>query len=452
MLRWTCCINGWTMECDDWPVARTPRAGAFGERAGVVFARRSASGIVRVRVVWGVRFRLTDPVAWVVHSLVVLTTMAGYAFLPLLPTVQRQLGVSATGLSLLLALPSLVMIAFAMPAGWLCDRWGPRRLTLLAAILFAVSCGLQADPTLGSFTLGRLIYGLAVTAIWTSGPAWLRDSRRASSGRVGAIVTSGAVGTIAGPMVSGLLAGQGGLSGPYVALGIGGALLVVPFGVHRRERALLPRTTPTPWTSVAAQALRNRELVAALAAMVAVGGVSGAVQLLVPLQLSRSGESVSTIGVAFAISGLLYAVVSGVMARAKAATVTSAAAALGCLTMGLFVAPAGIGSNSAWLVVCLLALTVPRAQLNTLSYRMAASSPVSAAGSLGVVVGLLNLTWAISMTIGPVAAAWLDQGFGMATAFLGTASWAAVVGLALVLILYARRVPPVDRLPTAEAG
>ncbi len=411
-----------------------------------MFSGYSTSAIVRVRVTWYVRLRLTDPVAVVVHSLVVLTTMAGYAFLPLLPMVQRQLGVSASGLSLLLALPSLVMIASAMPAGWLCDRWGPRRMTFIAAILFTVSCGLQADPTLMSFTLGRLLYGLAVTAIWTSGPAWLRDSRPASSGRVGAIVTSGAAGTIAGPMVSGLLAGRGGISGPYVLLGIGGALLVVPFGFRRREGALFSQTTHPPWTSVALQAFRNRELVAALAAMVAVGGVSGAVQLLVPLQLSRSGESVSAIGVAFAISGLLYVVVSGLMARAKAVTVTAAAAALGCLSMGLLVAPAGISSNSGWLLVCLLALTVPRAQLNTLSYRLAAASPISSAGSLSVVIGLLNLMWAISMVIGPVAAAWLDQGFGIATAFLGTASWASVIGLALVLILYTRRVPPVDHL------
>lgn len=388
--------------------------------------------------------RCSDPVAVMVHGLALLTSMASYAVLPLLPIIRRDFGLSPTGLSILLALPSLAMIAFAMPTGWLCDRWGPRRVTLVAAILFTVSCGLQADPRLIPFALGRLLFGVSLTAIWTSGPAWLQQSRPGSSGRVGAIVTSAAAGTIAGPVVAGLLADRFGFSSPYAVFGLAGLLAIAPFGFCQRGHRPVGRSTPARWGSLAAQAAHSRQVCPALAAMVTVGAASGAVQLLVPLQLSRAGESVATIGVALSVAGLLYVSVSAVMARAGAATVTTGAVVLGCGLMAVLIAPAGISTESVWVIVCLLGFTIPRAQLNTVSYRLAATSDLADSGNLGALVGMLNLVWAISMTFGPIGAAWLYKGIGMGAAFLGTASWAAAVGLILAVPLLVRREEPIE--------
>ncbi len=390
--------------------------------------------------------KFKDPVAVLVHSLLLLTNMVQYAVVPLLPTLQHDFRLSAATLSLLLALPSLTMIVAAIPAGWLCDRLGARQLTYAAAVVLTLSCVLQALPGLIFFALGRFFYGVAMTAVWTSGPAWLSESRKGSSGRVGAVVTSGAVGAIAGPLLGGALADHFGLGVPFAAFAVVSMGLTLPLILTKPKAAVSRRRISTRWTAVAAQVPNSPELRAALAAMVAVGGVAGAVALLAPLQLSRAGVSTSTIGLVFAASGLVYVLASAAVSMARPASVGSVAVVLGCLVMAVSVAPAGFTTSSAVLVTCLLVFTVPRAQLNTVGYRLAASSDAARVGNLGAVVGLLNLVWATSMSVGPIAAAWLASGFGIGPAFLATAIWAAGVGILLAAVIRLRRGP------TAEAG
>jgi MFS family permease len=390
--------------------------------------------VSRRQVVERVARPFTDPVAVLVHSLLVVSSMAQYAVLPVLPLLQHDFGVSAAALSWLLALPSLTMIVASIPAGWLCDRLGARELTFAAAAGLTLSCVLQSLPGLITFVLGRFAFGVATTAIWTSGPAWLNETRKGSSGRVGAIVTSAAVGSIAGPLVAGTLADRFGLGLPFAVLAATSACLAVPLALAGRRLAP-PRQTTMRWTTVTRQVVRSSELRGALAAMVAVGAVSGAIQLLVPLQLHRAGQSATGIGLAFSASGLVYVAASACAARAHAATVTAAAAVAGCLVMGLTVAPAAFTDSSVVVVTCLLTITLPRAQLNTVSYRLAAASETAHNGNLGLVVGLLNLVWAISMSLGPIAAAWLSSALGPKPAFLSTALWAGGVGIVLAGLL-----------------
>jgi len=400
--------------------------------------------VLRVRqrqVIQLAAHRFRDPVALLVHSLLVVSSMAQYAVLPVLPLLQRDFGVSAAMLSLLLALPTLTMIVASVPAGRMCDRLGARQLTFAAAGVMTLSCVLQALPSLVTFLLGRFVFGVASTAIWTSGPAWLSESRKGSSSRVGAIVTSAAAGSIAGPLVAGTLADRFDVGLPFAILAAASACLALPLAATR-GRPALPRQTTVRWTTVTRQVARSSDLRAALAAMVAVGAVSGAIQLLVPLQLNRAGLSATAIGLAFSASGLVYVAASACAARARAATVTAAAAVAGCLLMGLTAAPAAFTGSSVVLVTCLLTLTVPRAQLNTVSYRLAASSETAHEGNLGLVIGLLNLVWATSMSLGPIAAAWLSSSLGPEPAFLATASWAAGMGIVLAGLLLRRRRHP----------
>ncbi|MGH3508698.1 MAG: MFS transporter [Nocardioidaceae bacterium] len=385
----------------------------------------------------GPRRRLSDPVAVTVHGLLVTTSMVQYAVLPLLPAVQQDFSLSAKTVSLLLALPSLIMVITAIPAGWLSDRVGPARVTFASAIILVVSCVLQVLPSLFPFLMGRFLYGLAYTAIWTSGPAWLSQSRSGSSGRVGAVVTSAAAGSIAGPFVAGVLADRFGLGSPFVVFAVISAVLAVASAAGTRTGPA-PSQGPAGLTSVAAEMLGSRELVAALGALVAVGAVSGAVQLLVPLQLHQSGSSTASLGAVLSVAGLVYVVASAGTARARSGTVTSGAAVLGCVVLALTVVPAAFTASSLVLIGSLIAVTLPRAQLNTLGYRLATRSVSAEAATLGRVVGVLNLVWAISMSLGPIAAAWLTDGAGLRAAFLATAAWPALIALLLAAFLTAR--------------
>jgi MFS family permease len=374
-----------------------------------------------------------------VHGLVILTSVAQYALLAVLPLLTARLGLTPAALSILLALPSMLMIVSAMPVGRWCDRWGPERVTVAAAGLLALSCALQAIPSLVPFTAGRLIFGLALTAVWTGGPAWLRKTAGAGTARVGAIVTSGAIGSIAGPIAAGVLADHVGLSWPFAVVAVAAALIALP--LLRRssspasvEPAMTGRTAS--WSSLLGGIIGSREVLTAIAAMVAVGAANGAIQLLVPLQLGRAGASASTIGVILAVAGTVYAIASSVTSRFRERRVTERAAVGCCLFMGALIAPAALNANSIWLLaLCLAAFTLPRAQLNTLGYRLAARSDVASAGNVGVVVGVMNLMWAGAMSMGPIAAAWLTRTDGISAAFAGSAATTVSIGILLAGML-----------------
>lgn len=408
-------------------------------------------GVLRVsrrRLVGGAGPRSADPVAVWVHGLLMVTNMTQYAVLPMLPLLQHDFGISAATLSFLLALPTLTMVVAAVPAGWLCDQLGARRLTLIATTVLTLSCVLQALPGLVMFTLGRFAYGLASTAIWTSGPAWLSQSAKGSSGRVGAVVTSGAAGSIAGPLVAGALAQHFGLGLPFVVFAAASACLAMPLALAEHASARPQRST-VQWRSMTLQVVRSSELRAAFAAMITVGVVSGAFQLLVPLQLHRAGQSATVIGLAFSASGLVYVVVSATAARAGQRTVSATAVVAGCLAMGLAGAPAALTGSSVVLVACLLAITAPRAQLNTVSYRLAVAPGSAYGANIGMVIGLLNLAWATSTSLGPIAAAWLSSTLGPEPAFGSTSLWAAGIGIALTVWIRYRRRHPVTAAATA---
>lgn len=91
-----------------------------------------------------------------------------------LPSLGRQLGVSSSSIDAVVV-AYLVSIAVIIPAsGWLGDRWGTRRIFLLALTLFTLSsvlCGLASNlPMLVAF---RIVQGVAGGALTPVGAAIL---------------------------------------------------------------------------------------------------------------------------------------------------------------------------------------------------------------------------------------------------------------------------------------
>jgi MFS family permease len=387
-----------------------------------------------------VRRLRNDPIFIVVHALVMLASLAQYALFPLLPQIEQTMGISSLGLAILVAVPTVLMIGAAIPVGRLCDRWGGRRVTVAGAGLLACSCCLQATSSIWPFTAGRVLFGLALTAIWTAGPAWLHASRPGSTARVGTVVTSAAAGTIAGPALAGLVADRLGLGWPFVLVGAASGILALGVAWARggRNRRRSPRAIP-PRCS-AATLLGDPASAAAMSAMAAVGVASGAIQLLVPLQLGREGQPASAIGGVMCAAGVVYVVFSGMVTRTGEAIVTPQAVAFGCILMGLLTLPAAWRPDSGSMVLAaLLLFTVPRALLNTVGYRLASQSTVATAGNIGVVIGSLNLVWSIAMSVGPIGAGWLDDQLGARAAFFGTALASIGMGLSLAVLKQSRR-------------
>jgi len=68
------------------------------------------------------------------------------------------------------------------------------------------------------------------------------------------------------------------------------------------------------------------------------------------------------------------------------------------------------------------------------------------------VMGLLNLLWAISMTVGPIAAGWLEQELGIRPTLVVAAILPAVLGVALAAGLRTRRGGQPDTAATAASA
>lgn len=164
--------------------------------------------------------------------------------MPLLPRLSHAYGLSPSGAAFLLAAPGLATLAISMPAGALVDWLGARRVTIAAAGLMSVASLAQASPSYPLLITGRLAFGVAFGVVWTSGVVWMSSAQReAGSPRIGAVVTSGAVGMVAGPAIGGVLADQFGVPAPFLVVSVLAAALA--FGLGWQSEAA-GRTGATP--------------------------------------------------------------------------------------------------------------------------------------------------------------------------------------------------------------
>src|SRR3546814_9410543 len=80
-------------------------------------------------------------VRFAAHALGTANIMLGLAFAPL---VQRDLGLSTAGFGLAVSAYYGAQVVFALPAGWLVDRFGERRILTAAHVAMAGGIGLVA--------------------------------------------------------------------------------------------------------------------------------------------------------------------------------------------------------------------------------------------------------------------------------------------------------------------
>lgn len=128
-----------------------------------------------------------------------------------LPRMARDLEVSTTDLQWVVSGYMLALGAFMIPAGRVADILGRRRVLLLGLVVFSgtgLLCGLM--PSAGPIVGLRLVQGAGAAMIFPVTIAVITnqfpESRRA--GAIGLVYGLGAVGTAAGPFVSGLLVEQ----------------------------------------------------------------------------------------------------------------------------------------------------------------------------------------------------------------------------------------------------
>ncbi|WP_052262415.1 MFS transporter [Chromobacterium violaceum] len=158
-----------------------------------------------------------------------------------LPALQRSLDASLSQLTWIVDAYALGFAGLMLSAGWLADRFGPRRMLAWGLALFVLAsllCGLASGAR--TLILFRLLQGMAAALFIPSSLGLLRHAfphpaeRARAVGLYGGLSASAAA---AGPVLGGLLLAPLGWRGAFlinVPIGLA-ALLAIPFAVPHRE-------------------------------------------------------------------------------------------------------------------------------------------------------------------------------------------------------------------------
>jgi MFS transporter, DHA1 family, multidrug resistance protein len=379
-----------------------------------------------------------------VYALLLVGEFSWSAVVPLVPTFAEQLHLSQSAAGLLAGATGLAVLAISIPSGMLADRYGMRRLTLLAAALMSLALVAHAIPGFWPLLVARFVFGLGFGTVWTAGIAWIgelapperRDELLARP------MTIAGLAFMCGPVISGGVAQDLGVRTPFIAAGVlglivGVLLLRVPEPVHLHR-------PPTPaLLETLRRAATEPAVMGSLALVLIASCVSSAIYLLVPLQLHDDGVSARGIGAAFSLGALVFVVTSYLVARlgtrAIRLVVGGVASALLSLVLLLPIVSATVPS-----LVSLLVLRAPIfAVLFGISFPLAAWGAEQAGIGKGVVLGMLNGVWAASNVIGPIAGGALAQLAGRSSVYVVLTVASVIAALWLV---------PRGRAPAATTG
>jgi MFS family permease len=353
------------------------------------------------------------------YGLILVGEFSWSAVVPLVPTFASQLHLSQSAAGLLAGATGLAVLAVSIPAGMLADRYGARRLTLLAATLMSGALVAHAIPGFGPLLAARFVFGLGFGTVWTAGIAWITElappERQAEA--LARPMTIAGIAFMCGPVISGAVAQDFGVRTPFIASGVIGVVVAIfllrvpePVKLHRPETPALRETMR--------RAAREPAVIGSLALVLIASCVSSAIYLLVPLQLHDDGISARGIGAAFSLGAVVFVLTSYLIGRLGARVVRlvvgGAASAVLALVLLLPVASATVPS-----LVSLLVLRSPVfAVLFGISFPLAAWGADKAGIGKGVVLGMLNGVWAAANVIGPIAGGALAQIAGRSAVYL----------------------------------
>jgi MFS family permease len=352
---------------------------------------------------------------YLVYALVLVSSLLQTAIAPLLPSYAHRFQLGGVQTAALLAATGIAALAVSVPAGALADRLGARGLTLWAGALLALSSAAQAFAPSYTLLLGsRLIFGLGYGMVWTAALAWLANASRDESALAGTVTVSG-LGSIAGPAFAGFIAQYFGLAAPFVVASVVMvALTAMLAAVHVEGTTSVARTSL--FASLRAAAGDARVLGATTAVIVA-GASSGISTLLVPLELHAAGASEGSIGLVFSAAAVLFIIGSAATGRVGQRAVRLKTVLAAALVLAFAISPATVSTAPLFVVLMLCATTATRSVLWTVGYPLGATGANQSGLGLGVVMGLLNGTWALTAVVSPLVAGALVGPLGARATF-----------------------------------
>jgi MFS family permease len=350
---------------------------------------------------------------WIVNGAIFLDEVVYIALVPLLPLYAHRFALSVGDAGLLYGCYPLAAFLSSVPAGLLADRVGPRVMLIAALSMFVIaSVAFAAAHSAPVLLLARGIQGLAGGVTATVGIAAIALSVPAAKRGATIGVTTGfsALSSFAGPLFAALGASAIGLGAVYaipagVAVGLIAALVRA---VPPESRVELTHSGISGIRATLGSQLRERAVVASIAAVMAVGIAGSAVQTLAPLQLHSEGLSASELGVLVALAALIALALSPLVGRlADRRGVRATTAVWAALSVTLV---AGFAlAHWAWLVSVLLVAFLPQIRVGaTLAYTRG-TTHTSSATAVATGLGLAIAAWSIGAAVGPIVAGYAEQ-------------------------------------------
>jgi MFS family permease len=379
---------------------------------------------------------VVDRLVLLVSAAVFIDTMFYAVISPLLPELTHQLALSKLSAGVMTASYPAGMLVGSLPGGVLVVRTGPRFTVCVGLLMLVASTiafgWLNSAPGLD---LARFVEGLGGACSWAGGIAWIvaatsADRRGAVLGRALAMAIGG---SLFGPAI-GALASAVGRSALFTLLAMSGLALTA-----------FVRTVPDQTESsnqgvgavigvMARPAMGRAMWLMALPAV-----VSGALNVLAPLQLHKLGGGAGVIGATFFVGAALEAMVSPLVGQLSDRRGRLLPLRLGLIgtavTLSCFTLPATTLELSLLVILICIVLggfwAPAMALLSDLSERYRLDQAHGAA--------LMNLAWAAGQILGAVGGGATAKAFGDSCPAL------VVAGLCVLSIAATRRSTVPDR-------
>ncbi|WP_136601615.1 MFS transporter [Salinigranum halophilum] len=178
---------------------------------------------------------------WVIVAAATLTVMAGAIVAPVVPQIQRELGVSGTAAGLIITTHGGVIVLASPLVGALVDRVGPRRPFVGGLVVYGLGggAGFVADG-FGPLLASRIVLGVGTAAVYTAVTVLIYDlyEGQAMERALGYRSSANSLGAAVWPLVG----GAAGVVAWNVPFGI--YLVALPLGLV--AAATVPETRSTP--------------------------------------------------------------------------------------------------------------------------------------------------------------------------------------------------------------
>jgi MFS family permease len=268
-----------------------------------------------------------------------------------LPLLALQAGYSAAEIGALTAVSAVAQVVSRASMGRLMKRVPEWTLISASGLFLAISCGVVAlSAALVPFVVAQLFQGLARAFFWTATTAHLVRGEGRPAPRLAVVNFASAIGSLTGPVVSGLLSERTPVLALTVASGIAVVAMIPTFWLDR-----LPPFAPPPKEERPHGRMWRRPGVnVGCAAAAAAGGWQSVLSSYVPVALVAAGQSAATIGALVAVANGAMLVAAGIAGRVRSRWQSSAVVAA-ILVAGTAVALTAVSASVVPLAALVLA-------------------------------------------------------------------------------------------------